>query len=80
VIEPGAIAAGDRAILVERPHPGWSLSRVSHLLYHDRMNRPALEELATLPNLPESWQRLAEARLASGRTESWKRRLETPRS
>jgi MOSC domain-containing protein YiiM len=80
VIEPGAIAGGDRALLVERPYPGWSLSRVSHILYHDRMNRPALEELAALPNLPESWQRLVKARLASGQTESWKRRLETPRS
>ena len=80
VIEPGAITAGDSAALVERPHPEWPLGRVSHLLYHDRMNRPALEELAVLPGLPESWLRLVEARLASGQTESWKRRLETPQA
>lgn len=79
VIGPGSIAAGDRGALVERPHPGWSLARVSHLLYHDRMNRSALEELAALPGLPESWQRLAEARLASGQTENWSRRIETPK-
>jgi MOSC domain-containing protein YiiM len=80
VIEPGVIAAGDRGELAERPYPNWSLSRVSHLLYHDRMNRPALEELAALPGLPESWQRLVAARLASGRTENWSRRIETPSS
>ena len=79
VIEPGMVAAGDRGVLVERPHPAWSLARVSHLLYHDRMNRPALAELAGLPGLTESWKRLAEARLASGRTEDWSRRIETPR-
>jgi MOSC domain-containing protein YiiM len=79
VVESGVIAAGDRGALVERPHPAWSLARVSHLLYHDRMNRPALAELAGLPGLTESWKRLAEARLASGLAEDWSRRIETPR-
>jgi MOSC domain-containing protein YiiM len=80
VIEPGAIAAGDHGTLVSRPNPSWNLARVSHLLYHDRMNRPALEELAAVPGLPESWRRLAQARLASGKTEDWSRRIETPRT
>lgn len=78
VIEPGAVAAGDCATLVERPHADWTLARVTHLLYHDRMNRAALAALAALPALPESWRRLAEARLSSGRTEDWTRRIETP--
>jgi MOSC domain-containing protein YiiM len=80
VVKSGTMTAGDRGILSERPHPGWTLARVSHLLYHDRMNRPALTELAALPGLPESWKHLADARLASGRTEDWSRRIETPRS
>ena len=80
VIEPGIIVAGNRGALVGRPHPGWTLSRVSHLLYHDRMNRSALQELAALPGLPESWRRLVDARLASGQIESWSRRIETPKS
>ncbi|MBN9601487.1 MAG: MOSC domain-containing protein [Afipia felis] len=75
VIEPGVIAAGDRGTLVARPHAAWTLTRTSHLLYHDRMNRPALAELAKLPGLPENWRRLAEARLSSGQTEDWSRRL-----
>lgn len=79
VIGSGMIAPGDAGILANRPNPDWSLARVSHLLYRDRMNRPALEELAGLPGLTESWKRLAEARLASGRIEDWSRRIETPR-
>ena len=75
VIEPGLIAAGDRGALVTRPHPAWTLNRTSHLLYHDRMNRLALAELAQLPGLPDNWRRLAQARLSSGRTEDWSRRL-----
>lgn len=78
VIEPGLIAAGDDGRLIARPNPTWSLARVSHLFYHDRMNRPALAELAELPGLPENWRRLAKARLRSGEIEDWSRRIETP--
>ncbi len=38
----------------------------------------ALAELAAIPGLPESWLRLVDARLASGKTEDWSRRIETP--
>lgn len=79
VIEPGALAAGDCGSLIARPNPAWSLARTSHLLYHDRMNRPALAELADLPGLPDSWRRLALARLASDTIENWSRRVETPK-
>ena len=75
VIEPGLIAAGNRGTLEARPHGAWTLMRTSHLLYHDRMNREALTELARLPGLPDNWRRLAEARLSSGKTEDWSRRL-----
>ena len=75
VIESGLIAAGDRGTLVARPYSAWTLNRTSHLLYHDRMNRVALAELAELPGLPDKWRRLAQARLSSGKTEDWSRRL-----
>ncbi|VDC26670.1 MOSC domain-containing protein [Pseudogemmobacter humi] len=75
---PGPVAAGDRAVLLARPNPGWTLARVGRLLYRDRLNRQDLREFAALPGLPESWRRLALARLESGRTEDWSRRIETP--
>ncbi len=78
VIEPGELCAMQNATLELRPHPGWPIARVSHLLYHDRLNAPDLAELAALPGLPESWRRLAQARLRNGRTEDWTRRIETP--
>ncbi|RIK96655.1 MAG: MOSC domain-containing protein [Proteobacteria bacterium] len=78
VIEPGSVAAGEDAKLIARPNPTWSLARTSHLLYHDRMNRTDLAEFAQLPGLPDSWRRVALNRLASGKTESWCCRVETP--
>lgn len=78
VLEPGVIAAGDRGLLLARPNPRWTLTRINRLLYHDTQNSAALAEFAALPGLPESWRKLAEARLASKQTESWTRRIETP--
>ena len=78
VLEPGPIAAGDRAVLTARPNPQWTLARTGRLLYHDRLNRADLAEFAALPGLPDSWRRLALARLDSGRTEDWSRRIDTP--
>ncbi len=34
VLEPGTLAPGHIAHLVDRPHPEWPITRVSHLLYH----------------------------------------------
>lgn len=78
VLEPGLIAAGNRGVLLARPNPRWTITRVTRLLYHDRLDRAALAEFAALKGLPDSWRTLAEARLASNRTESWVRRIETP--
>lgn len=78
VIEPGTLHAGMTARLVARPHPGWSISRTAHLLYHDRLNMRDLAEFASLPGLPESWRRLAEARLERREVENWSRRIDTP--
>jgi len=78
VLRGGQIAAPAIAQLVGRPHAEWPLSRVSDLLYHDRLNTGALAELAQIPGLPISWQRLVQARLNSGRVEDWDRRILTP--
>lgn len=78
VLEPGRIAAGQMARLVDRPHPDWSLDKVWDLLYLDRDNREALTAFAALPGLPERWRSMAEARLVTGRSEDWTGRLETP--
>lgn len=78
VLEAGVITAGDTGKLEARPHPAWTIERVSQLLYHDCLDTAALTEFAALPLLPESWRKLAEGRLSTGEVESWTRRIETP--
>lgn len=78
VLEPGPITPNDRAELIARPQPGWSLARVWRLLYRDTLDRAALTDFAALPGLPENWQRMAAARLARRAVEDWRPRLDIP--
>lgn len=75
VLEPGVAAAGDDIALVERPLPGWPLSRILRALYHDTGNLPTLEGIAALEPLADGWRILARRRVESGRVEDWSERL-----
>ncbi len=75
VLEEGRVAAGDRLVLISRAHPQWSLQRLLHVLYVDRMNLPALAEMAELDALAESWRKLARQRVASHTVEDMEKRL-----
>jgi MOSC domain-containing protein YiiM len=78
VLEAGDIGAGDRIERLARVHPHWTVERLLHVLYVDRDNRMALEQMANLDTLTPSWRATAEKRLASGAVESWSKRLDTP--
>lgn len=62
VIEEGAVGAGDRLDLTERPFPDWSVERVFHLLIGGRGKREptALRDLAAMDVLATSWRTRAE--------------------
>lgn len=76
VLEPGTVAPGDRLSLVERPAPDWTIHRLWHVMYVDRMNLDDLSRMASLDVLAEGWKRYARRRLDSGRIEDWNKRLE----
>lgn len=76
VLEPGLVAPEDELSLVERPAPDWTIHRLWHVMYVDRMNLDDLSRMASLDVLAEGWKRYARCRLDSGRVEDWRKRLE----
>ncbi|MDQ7978987.1 MOSC domain-containing protein [Paraburkholderia sp. SARCC-3016] len=78
VLEAGEIGAGDRIERLARVHPQWTVERLLHVLYVDRDDRTALEQMANLDALTPSWRATAAKRLANGAVESWSKRLDTP--
>lgn len=76
VLQPGRVAPGDDLELLDRLAPEWTLRRLWHVMYVDRLNRAALERIAALDVLAEGWRRYATRRLESGRVEDWRPRLE----
>lgn len=78
VLAPGTVAPGDRLELVDRLAPDWTLHRLWHALYVDRLNRHELQGIAALDVLAEGWRKYAVRRLDSGRVEDWTPRLDGP--
>ncbi|WP_051329403.1 MOSC domain-containing protein [Geminicoccus roseus] len=78
VVEEGPVEPGDELVLVDRGSPDWTIHRLWHILYVDRMNIEELQAMAALEHLPEGWRRHACRRLATGLVENWRSRLDGP--
>nr|WP_272214359.1 MOSC domain-containing protein [Marinicella sp. W31]MDC2879960.1 MOSC domain-containing protein [Marinicella sp. W31] len=76
VLEPGIVATGDRLDRVERITSDWTLHRLWHAFYVDRMNLDELKGIAALEVLADGWRKYAVRRLESGRVEDWRNRLD----
>lgn len=76
VLQPGTVAPGDRLELTDRVAPDWTLHRLWHALYVDRMNLSELEGIAALDVLADGWRKYAVRRLANRRVEDWSPRLD----
>jgi len=76
VLAPGTVAPGDQLELVDRIAPDWTLHRLWHALYVDRLNKGELQGIAALGVLAEGWRKYAVRRLDSGRVEDWTKRLD----
>jgi len=52
VLKEGSVTAGDTVTLIARPHPGWTILRINHLLYGlDTAERTELEVARSLEAL-----------------------------
>ena len=76
VLQPGLVATGDALERIDRVAPEWTLQRLWHALYVDRLNLAELQGIAALEVLADGWRRYAIRRLESGQVEDWSKRLE----
>lgn len=56
VLQEGDIEAGMEAALLERPHPDWTIARCNEVMHVYKQDRDLAAELASLPELAESWR------------------------
>jgi len=63
VLKTGTLAAPCDFVLRPRPHPDWTVARASDIFYHRRHDRALTAELASLPELAESWRSALHERL-----------------
>lgn len=77
VLDTGSVRAGDRILLVARPHGDWPLARLLRVIADRDTDAALLREVLTLP-LPPSWIKLFTRRLESGEVESWVNRMGGP--
>ncbi|MFW6054091.1 MAG: MOSC domain-containing protein [Persicimonas sp.] len=69
VLQQGAVEAGQRLILVERPYPKWTVMHAHLARYGEDAGGRVAEELAGCPELGASWA-TALRRLVDGRASS----------
>ncbi len=75
VLEPGVVEAGNELTIVDRPNPGWPVQRLLNVLFVDRLNYDALEQMAGLQQLSKTWRETIKKRLSARKVEDWSERL-----
>jgi len=56
VLKEGVVAAGMSLVLLERPHPEWTVERANQVMHSEKADIAAALELAAIPLLSASWQ------------------------
>lgn len=70
VLEEGAVEAGSEMVLLDRPHSEWTVAIATEVMLDIAAGPEAALELASVPELSESWKRILRLRAdgASGDT------------
>ncbi len=75
VLQEGEIEAGMQVTLLERPHPQWTIARCNEVMHELKRDREQAAELASLPELADSWRNVLEKRAATGQNPDPETRL-----
>lgn len=78
VVREGRVAAGDALVLVERPHPEWTVLRASDALYTRPHDVDEIRSLAAVPALAQKMARALERYFTAAEPPSEEPRLVGP--
>lgn len=56
VLGCGSLAVGETLVLIDRPHPKWTVARANDVLFGREVDRMAVIELMELPSLATAWK------------------------
>lgn len=73
VLSEGAVTAGMRLVLHDRPHPDWTVARANQVMHLEKRNIAAAQELAAIPLLSENWQATLSRRATKQESDPQKR-------
>lgn len=59
VVTAGRIAIGDRAFMIDRPQPEWTVKRLHRVMFRSLPDESLLAEVLALHDLSEEWKRRA---------------------
>ncbi len=57
VLQEGHVRRGDPAVVLERPHPEWTVMRAARVRQHRHEDRESARALAACPELSDLWRR-----------------------
>lgn len=75
VLEEGLVGPGDRLVLLDRPHPAWSVARASRVMADRHAGIEDVAGLADVPELADGWRAVLLDRLR-GRPEDPSARID----
>lgn len=76
VLREGQVQAGNPLILMERPHPNWTVSSANMVMHHQTNDRQAAKDLADCNYLSSRWREKLKRRALTGIPENTSSRLE----
>jgi MOSC domain-containing protein YiiM len=75
VLTEGYVGPGQALLLLDRPHPAWTIARANHVMHQARRDQEAAAALAACPLLSVTWRETLAQRAETGRNPDPKRRL-----
>ena len=75
IIKTGTVKEGDMILLLERPHPEWTVARVMYYLFIESNNTKMMEDIVKIPQLGWDIKGQFQARLDKGVAEDQSGRL-----